>query len=195
MKEYLAASAVIDWDTPEVAAQARQLRAGLDDKVSITRTLFQWVRDEIRHSVDHPIEPVACSASEVLRLGGGLCYAKSHLLAALLRASGIPAGLCYQRLSVDGQGAPFCLHGYNAVYLRAHGWYRLDPRGNKSGIDARFALPEEKLAFSATLPGEHNFAAIRAEPLPAVVDALRRYRGTSELCRHLPDAVPDSAFH
>jgi len=50
----------------------------------------------------HPSHPrcqrdvVTCSASEVLREGTGICFAKSHLLAALLRAVGIPAGLCYQ---------------------------------------------------------------------------------------------------
>ncbi|WP_338430147.1 transglutaminase domain-containing protein [Synechococcus elongatus] len=31
----------------------------------------------------------------------GYCYAKSHLLVALLRACSIPAGFCYQRLSFD----------------------------------------------------------------------------------------------
>ncbi|MBI2949982.1 MAG: hypothetical protein HYY23_20300 [Verrucomicrobia bacterium] len=41
----------------------------------------------------------------------GFCYAKSHLLAALLRARGIPAALCYQRLAFDAAGSAFCLHG------------------------------------------------------------------------------------
>lgn len=191
MKQYLAASAVIDWDVPEVAEQARRLRAGLSDDLAIARAAFLWVRDAIHHSVDHPIEAVACSASEALRLGGGLCFAKSHLLAALLRAGGIPAGLCYQRLSIDGQGAPFCLHGFNAVHLRGHGWYRIDPRGNRSGIDAQFAPPREQLAFRTTLPGEHTFAEVWAEPLEVVVDTLRRHQNTGELCRQLPDmAVP-----
>ena len=29
----------------------------------------------------------------------------------------IPAGFCYQRLSKNEDGPPFCLHGLNAVYL------------------------------------------------------------------------------
>ena len=33
------------------------------------------------------------------------------------RANGIPTGLCCQRLSVGDEGAPYCLHGLNAVYL------------------------------------------------------------------------------
>jgi len=38
------------------------------------------------------MNPVTCKASDVLIYGTGYCYAKSHLLAALLRANAIPAG-------------------------------------------------------------------------------------------------------
>ncbi|MBL0716467.1 MAG: transglutaminase family protein [Desulfosarcina sp.] len=74
--------------------------------------------------------------------GTGYCYSKSHLLAALLRANDIPAGLCYQRLTVSDNKPPFCIHGLNAVYLEQHGWYRLDARGNKSGVTAEFCPPK-----------------------------------------------------
>jgi transglutaminase-like putative cysteine protease len=77
---------------------------------------------------------VTLLSSEVLRERVGLCYAKSHLLVALLRSEGIPAGLCYQRLR-SGDG--YVLPGLVAVHLRG-AWHRQDPRGNKPGIDARF---------------------------------------------------------
>ena len=92
--------------------------------------------------------PVTLKASEVLQHGTGFCYAKSHLLAALLRANGIPAGLCYQRLSVNDTGAPWCLHGLNAVFLEDIGWYRCDARGNRPGVTAAFTPPVERLAFA-----------------------------------------------
>src|SRR5437867_9797512 len=98
-----------------------------------------------------------CAASEVLRARTGFCYAKSHLLVALLRANGVPAGLCYQRLALDETGSAFCLHGLAAVWLPAVGWYRIDPRGNKPGVDAQLAPPVERLAFAARLPGEYLF--------------------------------------
>jgi transglutaminase-like putative cysteine protease len=189
-RAYLAATPVIDWQAPEILAQAATLRDGLSDPLAIARTAFEWVRDEIKHSVDYGLEPVSCSASEVLRLGSGFCYGKSHLLAALLRADGIPAGLCYQRLSIDGVGAPFCLHGLNAVYLDGHGWYRLDPRGNKPGVNAQFAPPREQLAFKVSLPGEHDYARIWVEPAEVVVEVLRRYSSVSEVSAHLPDMPP-----
>jgi transglutaminase-like putative cysteine protease len=190
MNPYLAASPVIDWHAPDVLALARELRGGRTDPVAIAKAAFEWVRDEIRHNLDYGLQPLTCTASEVLHLRTGFCYAKSHLLAALLRANGIPAGLCYQRLSIDGQGAPFCLHGFNAVELPDYGWYRIDPRGNKPGIDAQFCPPREQLAFSLTLPGEHSFEPVWAEPLPVVVEALRLNPDCDALCRNLPDLAP-----
>lgn len=117
----------------------------------------------------------------------GYCYAKSHLLAALLRANGIPAGLCYQRLSVGDSGAPYCLHGLNAVHLRDVGWYRVDARGNKPGIDARFSPPNECLAFPIREPQERDLPEIWAEPLPVVIDVLERYGSYDQVLANLPD--------
>ena len=133
---------------------------------------------------------MSCSASQVLLHGTGFCYAKSHLLAALLRANAIPAGFCYQRLSIDGAGPPFCLHGLNAVHLPGIGWYRIDARGDRAGIATAFDPPHERLAFEPTLDGEVTFDEVLASPLPVVVDALTRWRSCAELLDHLPDVEP-----
>ncbi|MEZ0154964.1 MAG: transglutaminase family protein [Candidatus Reddybacter sp.] len=49
------------------------------------------MRDQISHSLDSQQNPVTYRASSVLEYGTGYCYAKSHLLVALLRANSIPA--------------------------------------------------------------------------------------------------------
>ncbi|MEO0853800.1 MAG: transglutaminase-like domain-containing protein, partial [Cyanobacteria bacterium J06648_11] len=134
-----------------------------------------------------------CSASEVLEHRTGYCYAKSHLLAALLRANGIPTGLCYQRLSVFDDGAPYCLHGLNAVYLPEWGWYRVDARGQRSDIDARFAPPVEHLAYRPKLTGEADFTSIFSAPLAIVVEALRSHQTWNSLRDHLPDMTPEES--
>ncbi|TLS80196.1 transglutaminase family protein, partial [Photobacterium damselae subsp. damselae] len=73
----------------------------------------------------------------VLEAKIGWCYAKSHLFAALTRTNGIPTALCYQYLNCNEyKKDEFSLHGLNAVYLDKYGWYRLDPRGNKEGVNA-----------------------------------------------------------
>ena len=121
----------------------------------------------------------------------GFCYAKSHLLAALLRANGIPAGFCYQRLSIDDKGAPFCLHGFNAVYLPEISWYRIDARGNREGIDAQFSPPQEHLAYQIRIPGEADFGNILPAPLSVVVQTLQTHQTLADLCSQLPDASID----
>ena len=146
MKAYLEASEMIDWKHNSILRQAEVLAAG--NKVETAKSCFEFVRDEIRHSWDFQLNPVTCKASDVLKYGTGYCYAKSHLLAALLRANGIPAGLCYQRLTISDDKPPFCLHGLNAVYLEEFGWYRVDARGNKPGVDAQYCPPVEKPGLS-----------------------------------------------
>lgn len=184
---YLAAEAIIDWRHPEVLTQAHAMASGAADKTEIAKRCFEFVRDEIRHSWDYRQNPVTCQASAVLAHGTGYCYAKSHLLAALLRANSIPAGLCYQRLSVGDGGPPYCLHGLNAVWLEAHGWYRVDPRGNKEGVDARFTPPVERLAFAINERVEADLPEVWAEPLPVVVRVLTGYATVAEVAENLPD--------
>ncbi len=190
MKTYLEFSDHIDWQHPDILALARQLAGGSDDDTQIARACFHWVRDHIKHSADHRLDHTTCRASEVLQRGHGFCYAKSHLLAALLRANGIPAGLCYQRLSIDDNGAPYCLHGLNAVHLKDHGWYRIDARGNKPGVDAQFEPPRERLAFALNDENECDFPEIWARPLPVVTEVLTGF----DTCRGVLDNLPDVAI-
>lgn len=192
MKEYLQANETIDWQHPEILDLAGKIRAACPTKTAIAKAAFEWVRDRIYHSIDHQMNPVTCRASDVLQHQTGLCYAKSHLLAALLRANGIPAGFCYQRLSIDDRGAPYSLHGFNAAYLPKIGWYRFDARGNRRGINAQFSPPREQLAYRVQLPGEADFDNIYPEPLTAVVQALQNNRTLDSLCSQLPDIALDS---
>lgn len=187
MHQYLAATKIIDWEHPAVFSRARALAEGANSVDVVARRCFEWVRDDIKHSRDHHLQVVTCTASEVLQVGSGYCYAKSHLLAALLRANGIPAGLCYQRLSRDDNGPPFCLHGLNAVFLPTIGWYRVDARGNRAGVNAQFTPPVEQLAFSIRIPGEADLPEVRAEPMSVVVDALQSYSTADALWEHFPD--------
>lgn len=190
---YLQVTDIIDWHHPDILELAKELSADQSITADITKACFQWVRDEIRHSVDYGLNPVTWRASDVLHHRTGYCYAKSHLLAALLRANGIPAGFCYQRLSVDDQGAPYCLHGLNAAYLPDIGWYRMDARGNREGVDAQFTPPHESLAFNLQLPEEADFPAILSAPLETVVDALQADHSWDSLLDQLPDVSPEAA--
>ncbi|MEV7037398.1 transglutaminase-like domain-containing protein [Amycolatopsis sp. NPDC051061] len=164
LSDYLAADAVVDHGHPEIRARADALAAASGDPAERAKAAFLFVRDEIDHVIDARDPRVTWRASDVLRERVGICHAKAHLLAALLRAQGIPAGFCYQELSA--------LHGLNAVYLHG-GWSRLDARGNRTGARAEFSLDEEKLAWPVdTARGERDHPEIHPAPAPVVVDFL-----------------------
>ena len=186
MNKYLESSEYIDWENPAVFAQAKDLTSGVSEFEEIARRCFEFVRDEIRHSWDYKQNPVTCKASDVLKHRTGYCYAKSHLLAALLRANEIATGLCYQRLTITDV-PPFCLHGLNAIQLEPYGSYRIDARGNKQGVSADFCPPIEKLAFPIVMPGEANLPEIRAKPLSVVTEVLSKSSTYREVAENLPD--------
>lgn len=186
--DFLAPCDVINFDDPAVVALASLLASS--DPIETARRAFTFVRDEIHHSSDCKLNPVTCRASDVLQARTGYCYAKSHLLAALLRANDIPAGLCYQRLAMDPVGSNFCLHGLNAAFLPGFDWYRIDPRGNREGIDAQFNPPTEQLAFELTLPNEQDVDGIFVSPLPQVVQCLESHDDWADAYANLPDFSP-----
>ncbi len=185
---YLASSEFIDWKHPEILKVAQTLSQGKKTPVAVAKSCFEYVRDEIKHSSDYRLNPVTCKASDVFKHQTGFCYAKSHLLAALLRANTLPAGLCYQRLTIENSEPPYCLHGLNAVYLPEQGWYRMDARGNKEGVMADFTPPLEKLAFPITVEGEVDFQEIWPEPLAEVIRLLESSTHYQQVLEKLPDS-------
>ena len=136
LEAYLCEHEMVDYSHDLVQETIRQLHTASDPEMERVRRTFTFIRDTIHHSWDIQSPQVTCKASEVLSYGEGLCYAKAHLLAALLRAQGIPTGFCYQRLTVGATAETgYALHGLNAVYLASQTrWIRLDARGNKPGI-------------------------------------------------------------
>jgi transglutaminase-like putative cysteine protease len=191
LQDYLEATQVIDWHHPAVRDASSDIVAGRRDEVEKAHVLFEWVRDQIPHSADIQADVVTCTASEVLRHGTGICYAKSHLLAAMLRAQHIPAGLCYQVLRRDPASASMVLHGLNGVYLPSLGrWLRVDARGNTGDIDAQFSLTEERLAFPVDAQlGEYTYEEIFAAPATVVLDVLRGFTTRTAMWPYLPTCL------
>jgi transglutaminase-like putative cysteine protease len=204
---YLGSSEFIDHTHPDIQEVARDLcscakkkikqmpeEVSVDLETEIARITFEYVRDVVAHSADIQSNTITIKASEVLKKGEGICYAKSHLLAALLRNNGIPTALCYQLLRLDQEvNVPIILHGLNAVFLRSVGqWIRLDARGNKPGIHAQFSLQDERLAFSADPNmGEKDIPILFDEPDRKVLEKLLKYTHLSDLMKDLPDRVAE----
>lgn len=174
MKKYLENSEYIDFLENNIQFLAKKLANGCLNDEEIAKKCFLYVRDEIKHIGDYKLDFKSVKASEVLKNKAGWCYAKSHLLAALLRANLIPTGLCYQHLSCgEYKENIFCLHGLNAIYLKKYGWYKVDARGNKEGINADFTPPKEKLAFELG-ENEYDIEGIFDKPLDIVIEKLNK---------------------
>ncbi|MYS21039.1 Transglutaminase-like superfamily protein [Streptomyces sp. DvalAA-14] len=182
LSRYLDADEVIDHHHPLVRRTAARLRADAPGPYEYAEAAFGFVRDTIPHSADTGDQRVTWRASDVLEQRTGICHAKAHALTALLRAEGIPAGLCYQKFEV--------LHGLIALRLPGRArWSRLDPRGNKPGVDARFSLDEERLAWPVRPElGEQDHFVVYPAPLAAVLAALRGASSRQGLA--LPDELP-----
>ncbi|PJM96778.1 transglutaminase domain-containing protein [Streptomyces sp. CB01373] len=189
LSAYLAADEGIDHEHPMVRETAARLAEGVADSYAYARSAYEFVRDGIPHSQDAGDSRVTWRASDVLRLRTGICYAKAHALAALLRAEDIPTALCYQRLTRDDDGGGHVVHGLVAVRFDG-AWHRQDPRGNKPGVDARFSLAGERLAFVPdSKSNELDYPVLYAEPHPAVLAALKAAPDRPRLWKTLPAAL------
>ncbi|WP_190014793.1 transglutaminase domain-containing protein [Streptomyces lucensis] len=188
LSAYLAAGEAIDHEHPLVRDTAARLADGVADSYAYARAAYDFVRDTIPHSADSGDLRVTWRASDVLARRTGICHAKAHALAALLRAEDIPTALCYQRLLHD-DGSGHAVHGLVAVRFNG-AWHRQDPRGNKPGVDARFSLDGERLAWIPdSASNEMDYPVLYAEPHPAVLEALRDARDRPHLWKTLPDAL------
>ena len=189
INEYLKCDEVIDFYYNDVRKLADQLYSESESETEFVKMAYEYVRDMISHSADISADTVTCSASEVLKAGHGICFAKSHLLAAILRSKSVPAGFCYQKLILDDESAPVLIyHGLNGVYLREYEkWIRLDARGNKPGVNAQFSIDSEMLAFPIRPEkGEVDVPVIYADPDTEIVKTLQSYGLRSELWNNLP---------
>ncbi|HNE51513.1 MAG TPA: transglutaminase family protein, partial [Chitinophagales bacterium] len=131
------------------------------------------------------------NAEDALSKKEGICFAKAHILATLLRGMGIPAGFCYQRVLRKGTiESGYALHGLNAVFLKETGWFRVDPRGNKPGVNAQFNPDVEQLAYPIrTELGETDYPDVFVAPLPSVIKAMQSSTDCHALFFNRPEII------
>jgi hypothetical protein len=120
---YLMPDAVIEAQTHAVVGLAGDLRQFTADDDEFVRRAHDWVSEVIAWPADLGERRVPITSMEVLFTGIGCTFGRSHLLAALLRAGGVPAALCYTRrpldLAVQAEVAAYLDHAWRRV--RSHG--------------------------------------------------------------------------
>ena len=180
---------VIEFNTPLIQKQIKTITTQTKSPKERAKLAFEFARDEIQHSFDSDTcTEVTINAEDVLEKKEGICFAKAHVLASLLRGMGIPTGFCYQLKNDPKLG--FSLHGLNAIYIEDTGWFRVDPRGNKSGIDAQFTTDKEQLAYPIdTSIGEVDYPNVLIAPLPRVITAMQNCENVEELFFKRPKSL------
>lgn len=189
MDEYLKKDDVVNYENVNIIQLVDSLWSNADSDVEYIKKAYEFVRDNISHSADINEDMLTCSASEVLAEGHGICFAKSHLLAALLRCKSIPTGFCYQKLILDDETAPILIyHGLNGVYIKEYKmWIRLDARGNKEGVNAQFSLESEQLAFPIKAEkGEEDGFVIYPDPDIKILQKFKNNKTRTGLWDDLP---------
>ncbi len=117
----------IESDAEEIIEKAREIAGNDKDPTRVSRKLMRWVYKNVEK---RPVVSIP-SALEVLRTRVGDCNEHATLLAALLRASGIPArlsvGIVYTRKS-------FYYHAWTEAYVGT--WISMDATMNQMPADA-----------------------------------------------------------
>ncbi|MDR0981243.1 MAG: transglutaminase family protein [Methanocalculaceae archaeon] len=189
---FLAETPFVDHRDPGIQKCAAGLFSGAEHDQDRVEAAYVFVRDCIPHTFDIGADIVPTTASEVLRCGTGICHTKALLLAALLRSVKIPAGFCYQRVTLaDDDAEGYCLHCFNAVFLAGR-WIYLDARGNTNGKNAQFSPDGPKLAYPS-LPGyeECFFSGIYAAPHAATMAVLEKAETLQDILDGMYDTITD----
>lgn len=134
--KYLAPAENIDSDNQDIKDLARNLSYGKDDLYEIAFDYANWVKTNIRYSLDSATEDVAEKASWTLENRRGVCDELTSLYIALLRSSGIPAryvsGIAYTNSELFSRRWGF--HGWAQVYFPGKGWIDFDPTYGQFGF-------------------------------------------------------------
>ena len=185
MNDYLIETQSIDYNDENIQKKVSHLKELSCDDIDYIERCFMFVRDEIPHSWDINASVVSKKASEVLANKTGVCWTKSCLLAALLRANGIPSGISYQLLTrADNDTSDgYIIHAFNTVYIeQLDKWIRLDARGNKENVNAQFSLDEEHLAYETRSElGEIDYHNNQTDLDERLVNVLAKCNEVSEI--------------
>ncbi|MFO7890718.1 MAG: transglutaminase-like domain-containing protein [bacterium] len=92
-KKYLLPSALIESDHPEIRSQAEKLTYSRETNQEKIKSIFYFVRDEIKYLFGMPPSESAVKASSVLHAKKGFCTQKAILFCSLTRSCSIPSAI------------------------------------------------------------------------------------------------------
>jgi hypothetical protein len=126
MKPFLRPEMGVESDDRAVVQKAREIAEGEANPVKVAMRMMEWVYESLEK---RPVLSVP-SAREVLKSRIGDCNEHAVLLAALLRAVGIPSRVC---VGVAYTRTKFYYHAWNECFLGK--WISLDATLNQMPAD------------------------------------------------------------
>jgi hypothetical protein len=144
ISRYLQPEELIQSEDPEIKELVSRLTEGSKDFWEASCRLSSWVAEHIEGSIN------GGSALETLHRGDGACGSQSLLLAALCRASGIPARVAWGCVYTPEYGGSFGHHGWNEIYMGEAGWIAVDATFHETNyVDSgHIRLGEVKTQFT-----------------------------------------------
>lgn len=140
MEPFLQPTPFITSTDPDIVALTDQFQHEADPRLRAV-AIYYWVRDEIRYNpYAFDNHPGHLWPRVTLAQGEGWCVPKAVLMAALCRASGIPAGLGFAdvrnhlstaKLRETMKTDVFHYHGYVSLHLEGR-WVKATPAFNLS---------------------------------------------------------------
>ncbi len=190
MQKFLQESEYVDYSEIIITRETSQATIGCRTEEEKVKAIFEFVRDEISNAFAIDAIDIPYTASQVVKARLGTDDAKAILLAAMLRSINVPAGFCYQRLTiVDDDSEGHYLHCYNAVYLDG-AWIKLDASANPNGVKSGFCKITPELSFiPRDVYDECNMPGIWAEPYEKSMDVLKDAEYVEEVVFNLPDSI------
>lgn len=192
MDLFLQEDKYVDYKSEIIQKKVKALFSLQMSDLEKVRIAYEFVRDEIPHSFDCNSTVITAKASDVLKYKTGICHAKANLLVALLRSQGIPAGFCFQHITLaDDESLGYCVHAFNAVFVN-NKWIKLDARGNKEGVNAQLSTDEPVLAFpNRTEYDEYFWKGIYASPHMPTMKMLENANCIQDIIDNIPDTITE----
>lgn len=202
MKEYLEATRAVESSHPEVVELVRKLCGDSRDPEERARRIFLFAREEVKYDPFSPFYLMEhYKASAVIERGRGYCVQKAVVLAALARASGIPARLVYVDIINHLASGKICdvmetnlfvYHGYVEMWLGGR-WVAAAPTFDRTLCEqtgyplVEFDGRRDAAQPAVDLKGRKFFEYVKRHgysddvPLPAILKAWEETYGRDKL--------------
>ncbi len=158
IQTWLKATPTFDCDNEAIREKARTVTKGQRKAADKAKSLFYFVRDEIKFFPYLPLDILeSYRASRNLGVGGGMCIQKAVLLATLARAVGIPARVHFVDIRNyratdnirDALGTNlFPYHGFDELYIDRN-WVKATPT-------FELKVCQEHRLFHVEFDGKHD---------------------------------------